>query len=191
LVSITLRAAFADATIVTATKSGERDLQTIPMAITAISSTTLGRFGTPTLFDAAVLAPSVTLSQNVGFGQLTIRGIGTNLLFGGSDPSSAMYIDGVYLARPAMEFVQFLDVDRMEVLRGPQGTLYGRNAVGGADQPDLQDSNEHARGRWNDHRGYLRRRSGQRTRGGPPQTRPRDGLLCIRSQRPGRLCPGS
>jgi iron complex outermembrane receptor protein len=43
-----------------------------------------------------------------------------------------MYLDGVYLARPTMEFVQFLDLDHVEVLRGPQGTLYGRNAVGGA-----------------------------------------------------------
>jgi iron complex outermembrane receptor protein len=78
------------------------------------------------------LAPSVTFSQNTGFAQLTIRGIGMNVINAGADPSSAMYLDGVYLARPAMMFVEFLDLDRVEVLRGPQGTLYGRNAVGGA-----------------------------------------------------------
>ena len=53
-------------------------------------------------------------------------------MFSGADPSSAIYLDGVYLARPAMAFARFLDLDRVEVLRGPQGTLYGRNAVGGA-----------------------------------------------------------
>ena len=76
--------------------------------------------------------PSVTFSQNTGWGQLTIRGIGTNAVFAGADPSSAIYLDGVYLARPAMAFARFLDLERIEVLRGPQGTLYGRNAVGGA-----------------------------------------------------------
>ena len=131
-VSFTLRVAIEEGTIVTAAKVGARDVQTIPMAISAVSNAELGRLGTQTLGDAAALAPSVTFSQNAGYGQLTIRGIGANVLYAGSDPSSAMYLDGVYLARPAMEFVQFLDLDRIEVLRGPQGTLYGRNAVGGA-----------------------------------------------------------
>ena len=102
------------------------------MAISAVSNAELRRLGSQTLSDATALVPSVTFSQNAGFGQLTIRGIGTNALYAGSDPSSAMYLDGVYLARPGMEFVQLLNLDRVEVLRGPQGTLYGRNAVGGA-----------------------------------------------------------
>ena len=82
--------------------------------------------------DLAGLVPSVTFSQNTGFAQLTIRGIGTNAIFAGSDPSSAVYLDGVYLARPAGVLGDFLDLERVEVLRGPQGTLYGRNVVGGA-----------------------------------------------------------
>jgi iron complex outermembrane receptor protein len=131
-VSLTLQVGIVEETFVTAAKAGERDAQTIPMAISAISDSELARLGTQTLFQAAALAPSVTLSQNTGFGQLTIRGIGANVVNAGSDPSSAMYLDGVYLARPAMAFVQFVDLDRIEVLRGPQGTLYGRNAVGGA-----------------------------------------------------------
>jgi iron complex outermembrane receptor protein len=82
--------------------------------------------------DLARLVPAVTFSQNTGFSQLFIRGIGTNAVFTGSDPSSAVYFDGVYVARPAMVLTDLLDVERVEVLRGPQGTLYGRNAVGGA-----------------------------------------------------------
>ena len=131
-VSFTLHVAIVEETIVTAAKAGERDVQTIPMAISAVSDAELGRLGARTLGQAAGLAPSVTLSQNAGFAQLTIRGIGANVVNAGSDPSSAMYLDGVYLARPAMAFVQLVDLDRIEVLRGPQGTLYGRNAVGGA-----------------------------------------------------------
>ena len=130
--SFTLRVAIVEQTIVTAAKVGGLDVQGMPMAISVVSNATLGRLGTQALGEAAALAPSVTLSQNAGFGQLTIRGIGANVVLAGSDPSTAMYLDGVYLARPAMAFVQFLDLDRVEVLRGPQGTLYGRNAVGGA-----------------------------------------------------------
>ena len=131
-ITFTLRVALAEKTIVTAAKAGGRDVQETPIAITAVSQAELGRLGTQTIEGAPALAPSVTFSQNTGWGQLTIRGIGTNVVFAGSDPSSAIYLDGVYLGRPAMAFARFLDLERIEVLRGPQGTLYGRNAVGGA-----------------------------------------------------------
>ena len=131
-VSFTLHVALVEETIVTGAKLGEHGVQTIPMAITAVTAADLGRLGTQTIEGAPSLAPSVTFSQNTGWGQLTIRGIGTNAVFAGADPSSAIYLDGVYLARPAMAFARFLDLERIEVLRGPQGTLYGRNAVGGA-----------------------------------------------------------
>ena len=73
----------------------------------------------------------MTISQHTGAAQVTIRGIGTNSTVAGADPSSTVHLDGVYLGRPVMVFMDFLNVERVEVLRGPQGTLYGRNSVGG------------------------------------------------------------
>ena len=118
--------------VVTASKTGERELQSTPLAVSVLSGEELRRSESRTVEDLAGQSPSLTFSQNTGFAQLTIRGIGTNAVFAGSDPSSAVYVDGVYLARPAMVLADFLDLERVEVLRGPQGTLYGRNAVGGA-----------------------------------------------------------
>ena len=131
-VSLVLEVAILERTIVTAAKLGETDVQAIPMAVSVLTGTELARMERHNVAHIAGLAPSVTLSQNTGFAQLTIRGIGTNAVFSGSDPSSAVYVDGVYLARPAMVLADFLDLERIEVLRGPQGTLYGRNVVGGA-----------------------------------------------------------
>jgi iron complex outermembrane receptor protein len=131
-VALTLQVRLLDQVVVTASKTGGGDVQAIPMAISAVSGDELARLSTRTIEQAAALAPSVTFTQNSSFGQLSIRGIGTNAVNAGADPSAAMYLDGVYLARPAMTFVDFLDLERVEVLRGPQGTLYGRNAVGGA-----------------------------------------------------------
>ena len=84
----------------------------------------------------------MTFSQNTGWGQLTIRGIGANALLAGSDPSSAMYLDGVYLARPAMAFAQFLDLDRIEVLRGPARHLVWTQRRRRRDQPDPQAAHQ-------------------------------------------------
>ena len=102
------------------------------MAVSVLSEAQLTQREVHTVADLAGLTPGLTVSQNTGFSQLTIRGIGSTAAFAGSDPSSAVYIDGVYIARPAAVLTEFLDLDRVEVLRGPQGTLYGHNAVGGA-----------------------------------------------------------
>jgi iron complex outermembrane receptor protein len=116
---------------VTATKTGTADIQTTPMAVTALPERTLAQLGVNTVEGLAGFVPSLTVSHFAGLAQVSIRGIGTNVLIPGSDPSSTIHLDGVYLARPAMLFMDFLNVERVEVLRGPQGTLYGRNSVGG------------------------------------------------------------
>lgn len=130
--ALTLAVQIAQQTMVTAGKAGSRDSQETPIAMSVVQGRELERQRIQNVEDMARLVSGVTFSQNTGFAQLTIRGIGTNAVFTGSDPSSAVYLDGVYLARPAMVLGDFLDVERVEVLRGPQGTLYGRNAVGGA-----------------------------------------------------------
>jgi iron complex outermembrane receptor protein len=114
---------------VTATKTGAADVQSTPVAITVLPATALEQMGVHTVEGLAGVVPTVTISQHTGLAQVTIRGIGTNSTFG--DPSSTVHLDGVYLGRPAMVFADFLNVERVEVLRGPQGTLYGRNSVGG------------------------------------------------------------
>ena len=132
VVSVTLTVLLLEQTVVTAARTGEADVQTIPMAVTVLPGTQLARMQDHTVEHIAGRAPGVTFSQNAGRAQVTIRGIGTNSVLPGTDPSSPVYLDGVYLARPAMVLADFLDLDRVEVLRGPQGTLYGRNSLGGA-----------------------------------------------------------
>jgi iron complex outermembrane recepter protein len=131
-VSLTLTILHQEQTVVTASKTGERDVQTTPMAVSVLTGTDLQQAEAHNIADIVHDAPSMTFSQNSDFAQLTIRGIGSNVVFAGSDPSSAVYVDGVYLSRPVMVGGDFLDLERVELLRGPQGTLYGRNAVGGA-----------------------------------------------------------
>lgn len=120
-----------DVIVVTATKTGSTQLQSTPVAISAVTSEILNRTGVDDIRDLAQLTPNLQIAQNAAFSQVYIRGIGSNNVFAGSDPSSTIHVDGVYIARPAAGLSNFLDVERVEVLRGPQGTLYGRNSVGG------------------------------------------------------------
>lgn len=129
--SSTERDTVLEEVVVTATKVGESNLQDTPIAITAFSGDVLDRSVMDNIRDIAHVTPGLIVSENANYAQIYIRGIGTNNVFPGADPSSTMHLDGVYLARPQAVFNSFLDVERIEVLRGPQGTLYGRNSVGG------------------------------------------------------------
>ena len=112
-----------------------QSLQTIPLAVTAISAEQLKQKNQLSLVDLAASAPSVTIQQgNSGYGatpSVAIRGIGQNDFNFALEPAVGIYIDDVY--QPTLFGSQFdlMDLDRVEILRGPQGTLAGRNSIGG------------------------------------------------------------
>ncbi|HTI65962.1 MAG TPA: TonB-dependent receptor [Caulobacteraceae bacterium] len=117
--------------VVTATKTGETDLQKTPLAMSAVSGAALERGVINDVRDLSRVTPGLVVSQSSDNAKIYIRGIGSSNVYNGSDPSTAVQVDGVYISRPYAQFTDFLDVSRVEVLRGPQGTLYGRNAVAG------------------------------------------------------------
>ncbi len=117
--------------VVTAQKRAE-NLQDTPIAISAITGDSIEKLNIDDIGAIAAANPSLVYSEAGGEAQLYIRGIGSNIFSVGVDQSVATHIDGVYAGRANMGLTQFLDIDRVEILRGPQGTLYGRNATGGA-----------------------------------------------------------
>ena len=120
-----------DEVIVTAQRR-VTDLQSTAAAISAFSSEELQKRSIDDIEDLGVLSPSMHVSLYQGEAQIYIRGIGYSGIIGGSDSSTALHQDGVYLSRSSAGVPAFFDVDRIEVVRGPQGTLYGRNATGGS-----------------------------------------------------------
>jgi iron complex outermembrane receptor protein len=117
--------------VVTATRRGTA-LQNTPLAVTALSGESLAQAGITTAADLVRVAPTVQVAKVNNIPQIYIRGIGLQNTTIGSDPGVAVHINGAYLARPPMMEAGMYDLERVEVLRGPQGTLYGRNATGGA-----------------------------------------------------------
>lgn len=120
-----------DEIVVTATKEGEVDLQRVPISISVFNKEKLSETGSDNLEDLKWITPGLNISRNGQAVRVYIRGIGTNLDFVGSDPSVTVHVDGIYQSRPTTVLEDFLDVERVEILRGPQGTLYGRNSTGG------------------------------------------------------------
>ena len=120
--------------IVTATRRAQ-DVQDIPIAVTAIAPQALENQGVDNIQEIAALAPSFTSSQAQlasGSVVLRIRGVGTTSNNIGFESAVGIFIDGAYQSRPGVALSEFVDIERVEVLRGPQGTLFGRNTSAGA-----------------------------------------------------------
>lgn len=131
----TTAATASDQQIVVTARRRNEILLNVPIAVTAYSGEQLDREGALTLTDVADTTPNVTLEVSRGTNStLTpfIRGIGQQDPVAGFEQGVGLYLDDVYFNRPQAAVLDIYDVERIEVLRGPQGTLYGRNTVGGA-----------------------------------------------------------
>jgi len=119
---------------VTARKTVE-NLQEVPVAVTSIGAQELAENGISVMTEVQQFSPNTTLQASRGTNSTItafIRGVGQQDPLWGYEPGVGIYIDDVYLARPQGAVLDLLDVQQIEVLRGPQGTLYGKNTIGGA-----------------------------------------------------------
>ena len=118
----------------------EQDIQNVPIAITAFTTETLRAKGVTDINSLTNLTPNVNLDSSSPFSgdtsvlSASIRGIGQDDFAFNLDPGVGVYLDGVFLARTFGANQNLMDVDRVEILKGPQGTLFGRNTIGGAIQ---------------------------------------------------------
>jgi iron complex outermembrane recepter protein len=117
--------------LVTAQKRTE-NVQDVPIAVTALSGAQLAMQGIQNSQDIQFAVPAFNFANNADFGQPYLRGIGSDVPGPGDEPSVATFVDGIYIEDPHSLVIRLMGVDRVEVLAGPQGTLYGRNASGGA-----------------------------------------------------------
>ena len=122
--------------VVTARKQAE-DLQSTPVTVSAFTETGLANRGIVSNADIGNFTPNVVFDTSSSFAgadtfQAFIRGVGQSDFALNTDPGVGLYVDGVYIARAPGAVLDLLDVERVEVLKGPQGTLFGRNSIGGA-----------------------------------------------------------
>ncbi|MFV3129055.1 TonB-dependent receptor [Niveispirillum sp. KHB5.9] len=137
--------------IVTAQRRSER-LQDVPVTVTAFSAEEIAQARLRQIDDIASRTPGLNFDAfPASQPRVSIRGIGSSDRGAAGDPSSAVFLDEVYMGRPAAVAFDAFDVSRIEVLKGPQGTLYGRNVVGGAinvvsNRPELDRTDAGAEG---------------------------------------------
>ncbi|WP_375195203.1 TonB-dependent receptor [Sphingobium sp.] len=118
--------------IVTAQKV-KQNVQDVPIAISAVTGEAMARAGAKSLEDIAAIVPSVTFRKGTtnANSAIVMRGVGTISFSIAAEPSVSTVVDGVVLSRSGQSFLDLVDFDRLEVLRGPQGTLFGKNASAG------------------------------------------------------------
>jgi len=115
--------------VVTAQKR-EQSLQDVSAAVTAIGSDRLETANINNIEDLQWIVPSVYFGNDFNMAKVTIRGVGANTSTTGSETGVALHVDGAVVSRAEAQLTSLFDLERVEVLRGPQGSLYGRNAVG-------------------------------------------------------------
>jgi iron complex outermembrane recepter protein len=116
--------------VVTANKRSE-NIQNVPIAIQAFSASDLAGRGIQSTADIASVVPGLTMQGSMNGLQPHLRGVGTTAISAGEENSIATYLDGVYIANLSGSLLQLNDVKSVEIDKGPQGTLFGRNATGG------------------------------------------------------------
>ena len=123
-----------DTILVTAQKR-EQAVTDVPIAIDVVSGDALRQRGASSLIDVAQYSPGLNIRGPFGdfsYPLITLRGVNADGFIETFSQSTGVYTDGVYLSQPPMLAMRLLDLERMEVLKGPQGTIYGRNTIGGA-----------------------------------------------------------
>ena len=122
-------------TITVTARKREETLQDVPVAVTAFTADSLDKLNVEDLSDLDAQVPNLTIYAARGSSSTVtayLRGVGQSDPLWGVDPGVGIYLDDVYIARPQGALLDVFDVNRVEVLRGPQGSLYGKNTIGGA-----------------------------------------------------------
>ncbi len=135
-----------DQIVVTAQRRTQ-NLQEVPIAVSVISAKTLDTLRVQDVADVGRLVPSLTVTRSGKAPTIFIRGIGNNSFSPGQEQNIATYVDGVYYPSMSANVFSFDNLERIEVLKGPQGTLFGRNSTGGVIQIVTQDPTQEAYGR--------------------------------------------